>query len=70
MVRVTVHTDGIFVQEHLYNTDLHSIALRKFLKDFPKFKSSRCICNTETYDENDIKNIEHYKACINCGCVD
>lgn len=66
--RIKSYYNGKFTNcEHLYFGNNHSDALRKFRQEYPEHKN--CVLIAETYDSEDEKNTEHFKSCLNCGCV-
>lgn len=67
-VRIKSYLNGKFTGcEHLYLGNNHVNALDKFRKEYPEHKN--CILIAESYDSEDERNKEHFKACLNCGCV-
>ena len=62
------YDDGTFTScEHLYVARDQHEALDRFLREYPEHK--KCIVSAEDYDSDDPKNAEHFKACLDCGCV-
>lgn len=64
-VRITSHLDGKLLAEHLYFTDSQVKAIDRFRKEYPEHKD--CIVVAENYESDE--NKEHFRVCINCGCV-
>ena len=66
--RVKSYLNGEFTNcEHLYLGTNQAEALSKFRYEYPEHKD--CILVAETYDSDEDKNKEHFKACLRCGCV-
>ena len=66
-IRITSHRERELLAEHLYLTDSHVKAIERFRKEYPEHKD--CIVIAEDYDSDDPKNEEHFRICMNCGCV-
>jgi hypothetical protein len=67
-VRIRSYYNGTFTScEHLYFGNNQSEALNKFREKYPEHE--KCVLIAEAYDSNDERNREHFKACLNCGCV-
>lgn len=60
------YQDGRFTScEHLYCGNDQVKALERFRKEYPEHDN--CIVVAEHYESDE--NAEHFKACLNCGCV-
>lgn len=53
--------------EQLYPGTNQVKALERFRHDYPEHKG--CILVAETYDADAPENIEHFRICKACGCV-
>ena len=66
-IRITSHRGKELLAEHLYFTDSQVKAIERFRKEYPEHKD--CIVVAEDYESEDPKNKEHFRVCLNCGCV-
>jgi hypothetical protein len=65
---IKAYKDEVFLgYEHLYLGNNHTKALERCIQENPEFKE--CILMAETYDSEDVKNQEHYQACVRCNCI-
>lgn len=66
--RIKSYHNGEFTTcEHLYLGENTVEALEKFRAEYPEHY--KCVLIAERYDSEAEKNREHFKACLNCGCI-
>lgn len=66
-IRITSYRGKELLAEHLYLTDSQVKAIERFRKEYPEHAD--CVVVAQDYESDDPKNKEHFRACLNCGCV-